>query len=559
VNNFMPTIIGAAIITIVQPSITIAQSINNINQIAKEITVQIESPGDPGSGVIIGKQDNTYYVLTARHVIKDIQPVEGNEGDLTTYDGEHYDLDANKIVLLPNNIDLALVQFNSKKEYPIATISNYNYQLYKNRDYESNNVSEQTEQYVFVSGFPLEVEQRIFNSGILYDNSGIAVSANYGENFQQESGGYELVYTNLTHPGMSGGAVLDTQGRLIGIHGRGDGRNLDEQDRVIRQYLEEVGPPVKIKIGVSLGIPIQSFLSWAADRDINKYLKVESSTPVSLPKTTIESWNPPIEAKESTPFFWLEKGNQLWRVGRVAEARGSFEKAISLRPDYALSWYAKGFASGFDQKYNIALEACDRAIQLDPNYYEAYRCKSGALQELQQYEPALQSLDRAIELNPHNPSDFLAQGELRYALQQYQTALESLDKAIELRQKYHLSRSALLYNNRGLVRVSLEQYELAIKDTEEAINIDKNYASAWQNKGFILQKMERYEESIAAFDRALELDPKDYYAWTNRGVVLYKMEDYSKAEESLKKALEINPEYQPAIDNLEAVNSVINE
>jgi hypothetical protein len=37
------------------------------------------------------------------------------------------------------------------------------------------------------------------------------------------------------------------------------------------------------------------------------------------------------------------------------------------------------------------------------------------------------------------------------------------------------------------------------------------------------------------------------------------MEDYSNAEESLKKALEINPEYQPAIDNLEAVNSVINE
>jgi Tfp pilus assembly protein PilF len=37
------------------------------------------------------------------------------------------------------------------------------------------------------------------------------------------------------------------------------------------------------------------------------------------------------------------------------------------------------------------------------------------------------------------------------------------------------------------------------------------------------------------------------------------MEDYSKAEESLKKALEINPDYQLAIDNLEAVTSVIKQ
>ena len=34
--------------------------------------------------------------------------------------------------------------------------------------------------------------------------------------------GYGLVYSNATLPGMSGGAVLDDQEQLIGIHGRSD-------------------------------------------------------------------------------------------------------------------------------------------------------------------------------------------------------------------------------------------------------------------------------------------------------------------------------------------------
>ena len=561
-NNFLTSVLGAAAIAIiqpqiVQPQIVLAQNINSVATIAEQVTVQIEPPlGDKGSGVIIGKNGNTYYVLTARHVLDAAKP--GEEAYVDTYDGQSHLVDTTTIEKLPNNIDLLLLQFKSDRDYPIATISQFNYRLYRNNDYENSLFSDAAaEQYVFVSGWPLAVSERVFTPGIIFDNSATAISYQPdSSNLQDSFGGYELIYTNLTHPGMSGGAVLDTQGRLIGIHGRADGRKIGEEDEIIRDYLDEVGSPVRIKVGLSLGIPIQTFLSWASNNTVYGYLKVENSAPPALSQAVAESWQPPIAVQDpNNPYHWLEKGNQLWRIGRVAEARGAYNKAIALREDLYLAWFAKGFALGFDEKYELALEACDKAInlQVSPSRYkyEAYRCKAGALQALQRFEPALDSLNTAIAINPNNPADWMSLGELRYALGQYRDALESLDKAVVLRNDQNLSPSALLYSNRGFVQLELKQYELALEDVETAIAIDPNYAPAWSNKGLILETMGKNEESLTAYDKATKLEPNNYNFWTNRAFVLYKLERYEEAKDSLETALQINPDYQPAINSLE--------
>jgi tetratricopeptide (TPR) repeat protein/V8-like Glu-specific endopeptidase len=573
--DFLPIIIGSAAIAIVQMQAPARANIDTVQNIANQVTVQIENSGNPGSGVIIGKNGDTYYVLTARHVLSN-KPGEDPYVIKTQQNKKGYKVEVERAIYLPNNIDLGLIEFTSNKNYPVATISEFNYHLYENRDreYSHSGSVESNKQYVFVAGWPIDRAESqqcsknpppescqlpIFNPGFLFDNSASAISNPDVSNSESPGnfGGYELIYTNLTHPGMSGGPILDSQGRLVGIHGRGDGIKLGENNQIIQKYLDEVGSLIKIKIGLSLGIPIQSFLTWASNQTVGNYLTVENSAPSPITQPTIESWQPPLAVEDqSQPFYWLERGNQLWRIGRVAEARGNFNKAIELDSNLYLAWFAKGFASGFDEKYDVALEACDRAIAIyqqveSQPYYEAYRCKAGALQNLGRYQEALDTLNTAIQINGGNPSDFTIQGELKFILRQYEEAQASFSQAIQLRQELNLSPSALLHNNRGLVALVLEQYEPALEDIETALLIDADYAPAWSNKGLCLQRLGRYEESLVAYDKAVEIAPEDYNTWTNRGFTLYKMDRISEAQESFEQALQINPDYQPARDNLE--------
>lgn len=185
----------------------ISQQVNQqVSEIANLVTVRIFSGSVSGSGVIIQHQGQTYTVLTNDHVVADNQ--EHNYKVLTA-DGETH-----IAKLLPSSefgkLDLAWVQFTSSQSYRVAEIGN------------SNNLS--VGDAVFAAGFP--------NWHWINSNS-IENTRKWGRKaFRLTSGqvgmlpdqslnnGYQLGYTNDIAEGMSGGPVLDGDGRLVGVNGR---------------------------------------------------------------------------------------------------------------------------------------------------------------------------------------------------------------------------------------------------------------------------------------------------------------------------------------------------
>jgi tetratricopeptide (TPR) repeat protein len=192
----------------------------NVYKIAKQITVLIDGQGTgSGSGVIISEVDGTYYVLTAKHVVES----QGNY-TIITPGGKKHELDYSQVKKIAD-LDLAVVQFKSEEDYLVAQMG------------DSEKVTEGDT--IIVSGWPA-TDQAITKLSAPITPKGEIAS------IQQGNGdGYELIYSNATSQGMSGGPIFDSGGRLVGIHGRASGN-------------EERG-----KNGLNLGIPIHLFLRQA--------------------------------------------------------------------------------------------------------------------------------------------------------------------------------------------------------------------------------------------------------------------------------------------------------
>ncbi len=244
----------AAAIILTVPQIVRA----NPSIVAKEITVLIEGPVH-GSGTIIAKNGNTYFVLTAAHVVKDTNP--GEETHITTHDGQLHAVNTYRMRKLPG-VDLAVIEFTSNRNYPITTIG------------YSNKVPALAT--VYVGGFRhpgRETEQDFF----ITEGKIASINPNHPE-------GYNFIYTNITKIGMSGGPVLNERGHLIGIHGRAEGTRLED------------GTP--IKDGFNLGIPIQIFLNKTGSAGINLNLRLASSSP---PPTIPPVTPPPVQPPSPPP------------------------------------------------------------------------------------------------------------------------------------------------------------------------------------------------------------------------------------------------------------------
>ncbi len=91
-------------VTIASPAVTKA--------IAQDITVRIDGQSNQGSGVIVDRDQNSFYVLTNAHVVN--QP---SQYQIVTVDGMSHPV--NRRLIIPG-VDLALLSFTSDRNYVVA-------------------------------------------------------------------------------------------------------------------------------------------------------------------------------------------------------------------------------------------------------------------------------------------------------------------------------------------------------------------------------------------------------------------------------------------------------
>jgi len=505
-----PVLLGTALSTaslLVSQAPAQAQSQEAVGKVAQAITVRIEG-ATQGSGVLVKRDGNRYTVLTAWHVVSGQRP--GEELDIYTPDGKRHQLEQESIKRL-GRVDLAVLTFSSSTAYEVARVG----------DVKSVAMGSA----ILVAGFPLassSVPTRLLRliKGDVIANATVAIPD-----------GYQLLYDNQTLPGVSGGAVLNAQGELVGIHGQAEKAD---------QVSESSGKAVAT--GTNQGVPISYYKQYAAGEAVvasssqatnaDDYL---AQAKVLLGKKGSEQevirLANQVLAKRQTAEAYLYRAYARDDLGDKQGAISDYNQAITANPQYAIAYYNRGNARSDLGDKKEAITDFSHAIAINPRFAAAYINRGVAKYDLGKKQEAIADYNQAIVINPQLADAYNSRGNAKFDLGDKRGAISDYTQAIVIDPQY-----ADVYSNRGVAKYDLGDKEGAVTDYSKAIAINPNNAIFYINRGNAKSDLGDKKGAIADYNQAIAINPNDSIALKNRGIAFEVSGDIGSACKDWRKS-----------------------
>lgn len=167
-------------------------------------------------------------------------------------------------------------------------------------------------------------------------------------------------------------------------------------------------------------------------------------------------------------------------TGDLVSASGIYQKALTLKKDFAQAHYNLANVYKDQSNWEAAIAGYEKAICLQPDYTEALLNLANVLETCQRLEVARLYLNRVLFINPY------------------------------------LSRA---YNNRGNINKKLERWRDALNDYDTSIQLDQEYIDVYVNKGNLLKDLGYWEAADGCYTKGLQLDPHHPKAVWNKSLL----------------------------------------
>ncbi|PKU21829.1 tetratricopeptide repeat protein [Telmatospirillum siberiense] len=230
--------------------------------------------------------------------------------------------------------------------------------------------------------------------------------------------------------------------------------------------------------------------------------------------------------------YYCNLGNALQKQNRMAEAIKCYQRAVTLKPDYAVGHYNIGrMFQGLGQ-LNEAISAYKQALMHVQNDVDTYYNLGNAFRDQGNFDEAVSCYERVITLKPDYAEGY---NNLAAVFQEH----DKLDNAIICSERAILLKPDLpeAHNNRGYILQELGCLEESLECYHMAIHSNTDYAPAHRNLGIALLlkgdftsgwKELEWRDSGSIFDR--EKSKYKFPRWKgeslhNRSILLYDGED----------------------------------
>jgi tetratricopeptide (TPR) repeat protein len=252
---------------------------------------------------------------------------------------------------------------------------------------------------------------------------------------------------------------------------------------------------------------------------------------------------------EEPAYTLLMVGRQLANWGEWQWAQVAFERAVTVRPNYADAWAFLAEARQqvaftlTGQHTPVGLSDLELALQLDHNSVLALTLMGIYWERQEDYSQAQQYIQQAINLNPKDPyllaelgNTLSKAGDLPAAQFTYESAIQlapqdplfyrqlaefALQNQIQIRElALPAARQAIILNPQDAssldvmaqVMLMLLDYQSAERYSQQAVQADPYFSPAYLHCGLAYLYQGQGELAQQWFSRAESLDPKSWVA-----------------------------------------------
>ncbi len=277
----------------------------------------------------------------------------------------------------------------------------------------------------------------------------------------------------------------------------------------------------------------------------------------------------------NTADLQFDRGEELFVRERYSEALKTFDRALTIDPNFAQAWARRGDTLVILRRYREAIDSYNGALAINP-YDEPARLNLALLLgRLGQYKTAVINYDRLLELNPEVPEAWQNRAIRLAQLQRYKLALTSINQAIRYNDQVATAwvargiilralrkpkaaavsyaealkrdpRNARWWRYRGNAFLQANQIQAALKAYNRSLKLESKSVGSWHNRGLVLLQAGKNREAIANFDRAFKVNPDSYRTWHARGVAFQEMGFWDEALIHYEEALKIKSSHYPS-------------
>ena len=411
----------------------------DINTISKSITVALQtfSGNANGTGVLIKSENNIHTVLTARHVIQNHDFREDillkTEIDNIVHIADKYS------IRLFGDLDLASLAFVSQKNYSNVSIGNSSL-LNPGHD-------------IWISGYSDVLQQ----THLLYPGKLMG-------RIQSPKEGKELIYSNPTRKGSSGGPVLNAKGQIVGIN---LGGFLDPRK------------DIEIESGINYGIPIEYFtgIDIAQDQKTKEIIsRVNIGIREFINKNFTEAlliFNKIIDSDPNSHVSFFYRAKIKEELDDKEGAINDYLNVINIDSSFPGSYNNLGLIMFFMGNTDGALKNYDLGLKHSPEDPALLTNRGYLKMELGLIQDSLNDFNLSLKRNPRNSKCYALRGILFYFyFKSYQNALEDLNQAIKLDSKNWRN-----YLTRGRIKESLGDIQGTGDDIKHAKKLLNEFPS----------------------------------------------------------------------------------